>query len=804
MPQQTTPSVLNNFSKGFKTEFTGLNFPEDACTETSNCIFSLIGDVLRREGIDKEINGIQTVIASGQFANSSFKWKDAGGDGNTEVLVVQVGGTLYFYKSSASTTAAPLSTTKLASTVDITAFVASGGTYDATLECQYSIGNGYLFVTHPSCDPFYCTYNAGTITSNIIVVQIRDFNGVFENVGDTIRPGSLTVPHTYNLVNQGWSAGAPWTANTTSSGTIIQTGSRSFVLTNQSNTSLVNGNVVQVVIGVPSQPPTFMTGTVTAYASPNLTLNVTSVSGPFVTFPLSIALSNGGSVTLNQLSNGYVTTWHTAIGNYPSNSDVWWTFKNSTNNFDPTGQINNVTVGGPAPKGSFILNAFQQLRGAVSGLATDSTGVAGVADVVTLARPKTNAWFQGRVWYTGVDASFISGQVNVANYTWSENIYFSQIVTNVNQFGRCYQTNDPTSETLFNLLPTDGGVITIPGCGSIYKLFPIQNGVLVFAANGVWFITGSQGIGFSAGDYVVSQISKVQSVSSTSFIDVQGAPYWWNEEGIYTVAPGQSHEGLQYGAARGAAYTSGLDVQNIALGTILSFYANIPRLSKQYARGDYHYVDYIIQWIYRSTNESDVLTRYRYDTVMNYNTVTKAFYTWTIDAGGGGQAPFIHDVKYISYPGAATAPDPDFKYLLSYTSSGNQYSFADQHDTTYVDWSTLNSTNFVSDFTGGYSIKGKAQMKFQSNYIYLYLANVTNASYKFQGIWDYAINILSNKFTSLETINITESTTNFGVVHRRHRVRGRGLTLQFKVTSVAGKPFDVLGWSVEEKVNQGV
>jgi len=51
--------------------------------------------------------------------------------------------------------------------------------------------------------------------------------------------------------------------------------------------------------------------------------------------------------------------------------------------------------------------------------------------------------------------------------------------------GNCYQVNDPTSDQLFDLLPTDGGVIVIQGCGSIYKLFPLQNALLVFAANGV-------------------------------------------------------------------------------------------------------------------------------------------------------------------------------------------------------------------------------------------------------------------------------------------------------------------------------
>ena len=142
----------------------------------------------------------------------------------------------------------------------------------------------------------------------------------------------------------------------------------------------------------------------------------------------------------------------------------------------------------------------------------------------------------------GLDASqAATGDENF--YTWTENIYFSQIVTSINQFGYCYQANDPTDENYFNLLPDDGGVIQIQGCGAIHKLFPIQNGMLVFADNGVWFITGSQGIGFTADDYTITKISAVRVISNTSFVDVLGMPFFWNEEGIYMTQ--QTQNGIQ-------------------------------------------------------------------------------------------------------------------------------------------------------------------------------------------------------------------------------------------------------------------
>src|SRR3979490_2625261 len=123
MPNQPNLSVQNNFTAGLKTEFTGLNFPENAATDTQNCEFTLIGDVLRREGIDYETNySLQTLTTRAGKAISTYKWNNVGGDGNTQIVVVQVGNILYFFQSSSATSANPLSSTRLASTVDISTF----------------------------------------------------------------------------------------------------------------------------------------------------------------------------------------------------------------------------------------------------------------------------------------------------------------------------------------------------------------------------------------------------------------------------------------------------------------------------------------------------------------------------------------------------------------------------------------------------------------------------------------------------------------------------------------------------------
>ncbi len=783
MPQQVTTAVENNFTKGLITESTGLNFPENAATDTDNCIYSLIGDVTRREGIDFELNRSFNPITESGKAKNTYKWNNAGGDGNTQIVVTQIGSTLFFYKSSSATIASPLSSQLLASTVDLTVFLPTGSTNNPSLlECQFTDGNGYLFVFHPYLNSFYCSISSNTITPTLINIRIRDFTGSAEtSIPDTFRPKTLTNIHQYNLQNQGWSAAPLWNASSQTLISISVGGNAVFkdvpagLPASVGDPVNINGGIITSLFGTNTVTNLFwIYGVITAYFGNTMQVTVSSFTG---------TLSTTGTIISEQwyirpgTSANYTSTWVAAVGNYPSNSDVWWRFKDLTGVFNPGTQLGNVTLSSPAPKGFMVLDAFNQ----------DFTGVSGTPGLgltTTSLRPKTGCWFQGRIWYAGVDDSKINtGPASNAFYTWTENIYFSQVVVDPTQFGKCYQTNDPTSETLFDLLPTDGGVIQIQGCGSIYKLFPTQNGLIVFAANGIWFITGNQGIGFSANDYTVTNISYIKSISGTSFVNVQGYPYFWNEEGIYMLSPGK---------------TGSIEVTPITVGTILTFYLEIPVASRKYARGDYNPIDYLIQWTFKSTNETGITDRYQFDRILNFNTYNKAFYPYTLPS----TSSHIHGINYVASPGGSTAPDPTFKYFAS---TANQFSFAEEYDPRLVDFFSVDliGTNYNSFFITGYKIRGQGIKRSQPQYIMMFSRiNEEVAGYNIQGIWDYSLDRNSNRFSSQQQVTIA-GMTRFGVVFRRHKIRGHGIALQFKITSIDGTPFDLIGWSAIDNTNQG-
>jgi hypothetical protein len=702
MPRASGIVVENNFSKGLITEAAGLNFPENACVDTKNCVFQFNGTVTRRQGFDFESDNTTKTINRSNCAIKSYLWKNVSGNGDLSLLVVQVGATLYFYKTNQES----LSSGAVASTVTLSPV--SGAPAPDVTEAQFADGNGLLFVTHPYCEPMRVEFDVSSDTASAtnIIIKIRDFEGDSADTLDiadrpTATLSGLAVAHKYNLYNQGWT-----TAN--------------------------------------------------------------------------------------------LTTWDTAQTTMPSNADVMWRFKNSSDNFSAAdADIARVVAGNTlAPKGHFILELADQDRDTASGLSGVSSTTTG------FQRPSTVAWFAGRVFYSGV---------NYAGFNSS--IYFTQIIERPDQYEACYQVNDPTAEDSFDLLPTDGGVIRIHDAGTIFKLFSVPGGLAVFAANGVWFITGSTGLGFTANDYTVQKITHVPTIGPSSFVDVLGFPCWWNAEGIYILT------------GDGGNLPK---VESMTDLTIKSFYEDIPDASKRYARGFYHNIEKKITWLYRSEETQDITEQYEFDRILNFNVRTGAFYPWTISEG----APKVHAIAVTdSSTGSVSVDDvvdsnadnvvdsngnnivifttggavqaPKDKFLVSYETGGSYaFTFAETNNADYIDWFQydLLGEDYDSYFISGYKLRGEGLRKFQSNWVRIFSDTSADVSYNFQAVWDYSLTGNTGRWSSSQRVEHTDQDYSYGA--RRLKVRGHGRTLQFKVSSVSGKPFHIIGWSSLDTANQ--
>jgi hypothetical protein len=709
MARTKAQTIDRNFVAGLVTDTTALNFPENACTETLNCVFEPSGRVTRRLGFDWETDFATKSIALDNNVVTSFYWEEVAGNGNINYYVVQVGATLYFY----DTVSGSVSFGALSDTVDLSTHAISGATELATQACQFAYGRGYLFVTHPQCDPFYVEWDGSDISSHTITVEIRDLIGVDDGLDIDQRPtatvGSMDDEHKYNLFNQGW---------------------------------YHNGNAA-------------------------------------------------------------LTAWDSARTDLPSNSDVWWEYKNTSDAFDANTIANTPLGNTPAPKGHYVLEAFNKDRSTVS-------GVSGIAVESVDNRPSVVAFFAGRVWYGGVDSQ---KTVNT--------LYFSQVVEDPSDFGQCYQANDPTSEELFALLPTDGGTLEVSGAGVIYKLVPMGNSLLVFASNGIWAVAGSEGIGFVANDFSVIKISSSEIDNDTSFVIVEGAPFWWGSGGIFTIL---TQDNLTF------------RVQSITDNKIREFYVNdIPPLSKTQAVGAYNPEDRTINWLYRSTESDTPETTTQFDRVLVYNILTQAFYLWEIpvenvrvhsiglfkkssegittlevEVDNGDEVQLDDGTEVISFLLATNVSIPTFKYLVSYDDNGtDKFTFAETNNDNYLDWEIYDSsgTNYVSTFTTGYKVHTDGQRFFQSNYVHLFVDSLTeDDSLYMQGVFDFTSSGNSGKWSSKQGLNAGQQvySPHKNVGYRKLKLRGKGKSLQLRFSSDSNKPFSLIGWGLWESANADI
>lgn len=704
MPRNNKVSLKNTFVKGLITEATGLTFPEDACTDADNCVFDILGNVTRRSGIDLE-NGYSTYTASllGNVV-ASFLWKSVAGQGDVSFTVVQIGDNLHFYRVAAGSA---LSGGKHATVLALSTFMPSGITTVSTIECQFSSGNGYLFVTNPNLESFYVSYDVtgDAFTATQITIQIRDFEGdtadaLAVDAQPTSNLAGLTAAHKYNLMNQGWS-------------------------------------------------------------------------------------------TTN------LTAWDSVQTTMPSNVDVSWYYKNQSDVFDFT-RVGAIFIGNsPAPKGHYIYSAYNIKRSDNVGGATDS--------LIPLDRVATNAFYAGRIFYAGLKAPKNSAR-----------IFFSQIVEGPSQYGYCYQTNDPTSEQLFDLLPTDGGVIDLIDAGLIIKMMPVLNALLVFCTNGIWAITGDQGIAFAANDYSVSRISNIQNVSSTSFVDVEGVPYWWNLDGIWRVVVNPQ--------------THALSVESITFSTIASFFDDIPLESKLYARGIYDPEDKKILWIYKSAISTSFENRYVFDSMLNFNVLSSAFFPWSVatdkvqihslvDILGVGGASALTNVvdgantiidgsdNVIVYLATNSSISSTIKFFSSYVSGGSTLNTFSEERTdvnNWTDWYTRDSIGEAYDsyIIVGYMVHGDGIRRFQDNYVNIFADNSINNAFLVRGVWNYSTSPNTGKWSTSQIVSNLAG--DYAYKPTRIKIRGSGIAAQIKIENYGNSAFNVIGWSIFESSNKWV
>lgn len=483
-----------------------------------------------------------------------------------------------------------------------------------------------------------------------------------------------------------------------------------------------------------------------------------------------------------------INTYHTSQGRYPGNNKQWWSAKNASGVFDPTILVNIFGGNTRAPQGHFILEAFNLDRAAVSGITS-------IPVETTYERPSAVGFFSGRVWYA-------------VNST----VYFSQYMDDKRKVGFCYQEADPTSEDISDLIATDGGVIPIPEMSKAVALIPAGNGILVFATNGIWNITGTSA-GFTATDISVSKVSPIGTDSPNSIIQAEGEFYWWSRVGIM----GMSQKVGVFGPIEGS-----FDRTLISESTIQTLYNDIPFANKAYVSGVYDAANNLVVWLY----SSDTSRPYRYDRVLNLDLTLKAFYPYQISSTsstpwivGGLATPKLNDIS-ISFD---VWPKNSFIKYMSVNPVGSNYNIAFNsfRDSTYQDWGTETYLSFIET---GYELLQDAMREKQTPFITTFFKRTEDmfeltvdgdytmnhqSSCYLMAKWDWSNSPVSNKWSNKRQVYkydrmpvVDESNlavdNGYAIITATEKVRGNGRSIQFRFEcDEANRDFHILGWAVQ-------
>jgi hypothetical protein len=490
-------------------------------------------------------------------------------------------------------------------------------------------------------------------------------------------------------------------------------------------------------------------------------------------------------------TSAVITQYFTATGRYPGHNKQWWAARDATTNaFDPDILETFYSGNNRAPRGHYVVNAFNIDRTAVSGLTP-------LPAETVITRPVSVAFGFGRVFWL-----------------CASTVYFSQVLSSKGKAGLCYQEADPTSEDISELLPTDGGTIEIPEMSKGVKLVPLGAGIVVFGINGIWSITGTSA-GFSATDISISKVNPIGCESPNSIVEAEGQVYWWSRVGILAMSPKMG----QFGPVEGI-----FDKVNISEQTIQTFYQErIPENRKIYAKGRYDPATNTIQWLYA---DDETIPLYTYNRVLNLDLTLQAFYPWSLSVTAGPLISGIFLTPKINLVDHPEIKDSFFKYCLSNPDGISRYydAFGRFEDLTFADFKYLNGVgaSYMSFAETGYELLEDAMRGKMTPYVFTYFRKTEEnyvadgddykadkpSSCYMQVRWNWSDKQSSGKWsTKVQAYRhrrlpqFDESDLAFetgsSVVVAKHKFRGTGKSVQFRFEcDELGHDFDLLGWAV--------
>lgn len=427
--------------------------------------------------------------------------------------------------------------------------------------------------------------------------------------------------------------------------------------------------------------------------------------------------------------------------------------------------------------------------------------------------------FAGRIFYSGLESSKNAGT-----------ILFSKLVDTIKDLGRCHQQNDPTSENMSDLLATDGGEIQIPDAIKIQRLYAYQSSLFVFAENGVWQITGVDGI-FSASQYSVNRVSRVGLLQPETFVSADGTPFWWSRFGIHTLSTDPvSLQGSE---------------QNLTIPTIQTFWDKISTDAKLKVTATYDSINKRIYWAYPDDNEP---VTSKLNNFLILDIPLQAFFPWKITDQPSNTSSVV-GLSFYSGFGAKNleldvtanngaddvveGTDDIVSLQVSTFNTGdpaivliirdgttNKLTMGGFTGSDFLDWGDADYSSFAET---GYDFVGDLVTKKNAPYIVVYARlteegftgnettgyeSIRPSSLKVSTAWDFKDTFGTGQQAYrlkhpvvVNPSNLSDFNYPEDVVTTRLKVLGHGRSVRIRYDSETGKDFLLLGWGLIQGKN---
>lgn len=622
--------TLRPFIGGLNTEINGTIDTTENTADELNCTIYNDGTRGRRYGLSLERYGeyFNTEMAS---AYNGYLWKNVNKTPQ-DIIVYQVDNILHFYKYQQK----PYSIYKYANTLDISGAIIDMGNFKSSVT-SFTICDGKLVMVNKYMSPIMITFDNGaeSFSYKIIHIRYRDFEGLDDGLRIEEMPFNLSNEHHYNLINQGWqdteinavkskrnlypANNMQWFMGKDSSGA-FQT--ESLLAKYFGNTKAPKGHCIldyfdrdrSAASGIYD-----MNGAKTQYYGyfnrfpsgnwawcyetymSNFTIEIPNSKGIASSFRFQVTASGnylsdpqqGATVTLygwNGSSWQFVEIKST--GTFRAKGDWTWPLTNEIE-YQKYKLDVHLTVG----VSDMHCNATVAMRGK-SNIFKYTGPSTRVTDVTSMA---------GKLFYLAGDT-----------------VLFTQTIEeDAKNVGYCYQANDPTSEEISDLVPTDGGHVKFNAMGDGLALASFNRGVIVFGRDKVYGLLSPADKRFSATEYDTVELSSAGLAGNKSVVSVSDAVFYWSPLGIFRIGVNPNTG-------------STLVAQNIASGTIQQYYNNITQYSKDNARAVFDYATNRIYWYYPLTEGEP----WRLNGVLVYDLNYNAFMPYKISDGGAVVAVF--------------------------------------------------------------------------------------------------------------------------------------------------------------------